>query len=161
MFRILATTLLLAATVAVAGAPPSAGKWMKRAQQGKELYATFKTSQGDIVVRLFPKDAPKTVENFVGLVSGEKLWKHPQTGEKHRKPLYAGTVFHRVIPDFMIQGGDPAGTGRGHPGFRFDDEFKSGRTFDKPGLLAMANAGTPVTITAIELSDKPPAAPKK
>jgi peptidyl-prolyl cis-trans isomerase A (cyclophilin A) len=204
MFRILATTLLLAATVA--GAQPATGKWMKRAQQGKDLYATFKTSQGDIVVRLFPKDAPKTVENFVGLASGEKQWKDPKTGQKQKKPLYAGTVFHRVIPDFMIQGGDPAGTGRGHPGFRFDDEFQSGRGFDKPGLLAMANAGpntngsqffittstpqwlnnkhtifgeviqgyevaaaislvprdpmdrplTPVTITAIELSDKPP-----
>jgi peptidyl-prolyl cis-trans isomerase A (cyclophilin A) len=140
MFRIFATAaLLLAATVA--GAAQPAGKWTKRAQQGKDLYATFKTSQGDIVVKLFPKDAPKTVENFVGLAAGEKLWKHPQTGEKQKKALYPGTVFHRVIPDFMIQGGDPAGTGRGHPGYRFDDEFKSGRTFDKPGLLAMANAG--------------------
>ena len=114
---------------------------MKRAQQGKELYATFKTSQGDIVVRLFPKDAPKTVENFVGLVSGEKQWKHPQTGQKLKQPLYPGTVFHRVIPDFMIQGGDPLGNGTGGPGYRFEDEFQSGRKFDKKGILAMANSG--------------------
>jgi peptidyl-prolyl cis-trans isomerase A (cyclophilin A) len=211
MFRILATTLLLAATVAWARPAPgksAPGPWMKKARQGKDLYATFKTSQGHIVVRLFPKDAPKTVENFVGLAAGEKQWTHPQTGEKSKKPLYNGTVFHRVIPEFMIQGGDPSGTGRGHPGFRFEDELR--RKFDKPGLLAMANSGpntngsqffittstpgwlserhtvfgevisgyevavaisqvpcdpmnrplTPVTLTAVELSDKPPAAPK-
>ncbi len=140
MFRMLATTILLAATLAGAQTP-AAGKWMKKARQGKELYATLKTSQGDIVVRLFSKDAPKTVENFVGLATGEKEWRHPVSGEKSRKPLYAGTIFHRVIPDFMIQGGDPAGTGRGDPGYRFEDELQSGRTFDKPGLLAMANAG--------------------
>jgi peptidyl-prolyl cis-trans isomerase A (cyclophilin A) len=139
MFRMLATTVLLAATLA--GAQPAAGKWMKKVQQGKDLYATIKTSQGDIVVRLFSKDAPKTVENFVGLATGEKEWRHPQTGEPSKKPLYDGTIFHRVIPDFMIQGGDPTGTGRGDPGYRFEDEFQSGRTFDKPGLLAMANAG--------------------
>jgi len=146
MFRILATTLLLAATMA--GAQPATGKskaapsrWMKLAQGGKDLYATLKTSQGDIVVRLFSKDAPKTVENFVGLASGEKPWKDPASGAAQSKPLYNGTTFHRVIPDFMIQGGDPAGNGTGGPGYTFEDEFKSGRAFDKPGLLAMANRG--------------------
>jgi peptidyl-prolyl cis-trans isomerase A (cyclophilin A) len=107
----------------------------------KEVYATLKTNQGEIVLRLFPKDAPKTVENFVGLASGQKEWTDPKTGQRSKRPLYDGTLFHRVIPDFMIQGGDPLGTGRGDPGYRFEDEFGAGRLFDKPGLLAMANAG--------------------
>jgi peptidyl-prolyl cis-trans isomerase A (cyclophilin A) len=109
---------------------------------GKELYATFDTTEGTIVVKLFTKDAPKTVENFVGLATGEKGWKHPATGaDSAGKPLYDGTIFHRCIPDFMIQGGDPLGRGTGGPGYQFEDEFQSGRKFDKPGLLAMANAG--------------------
>jgi peptidyl-prolyl cis-trans isomerase A (cyclophilin A) len=139
MFRMIATAVLLAATVAGAQATP--GPWMKKAQQGKDMYATLKTTQGDIVVRLFAKDAPKTVENFVGLAAGEKEWTHPGSKEKSKKPLYDGTVFHRVIPDFMIQGGDPLGVGTGDPGYSFEDEFQSGRKFSKPGLLAMANAG--------------------
>jgi peptidyl-prolyl cis-trans isomerase A (cyclophilin A) len=117
------------------------GKWTKMANNGKDLYATFHTSEGDIVVRLFSKDAPKTVANFVGLATGEKEWTDPKTHQKSQKPLYDGTIFHRVIPNFMIQGGDPTGTGMGDPGYRFEDEFQSGRTFDKVGLLAMANAG--------------------
>ncbi|ADO72087.1 peptidylprolyl isomerase [Stigmatella aurantiaca] len=139
MLRILATSLLLAASLA--GAQPAAGKWTKKVQAGKDLYATLKTSQGDIVVQLFSKDAPKTVANFVGLATGEKEWRNPTTGDMSKKPLYSGTIFHRVIPGFMIQGGDPLGSGRGDPGYRFEDEFQSGRTFDKPGILAMANAG--------------------
>lgn len=107
---------------------------------GDELYATFETTMGTIRVRLFPREAPKTVGNFVGLATGTKEWKDPKTGQKVRRPLYDGTIFHRVIPEFMIQGGDPLGTGTGGPGFEFEDEF-SGRKFDKPGLLAMANAG--------------------
>jgi peptidyl-prolyl cis-trans isomerase A (cyclophilin A) len=115
---------------------------MDEARAGKDLYATFDTTQGKIVVKLFPKDAPKTVENFVGLATGEKEWTHPQTSEKMAgTPLYDGTIFHRCIPQFMIQGGDPLGRGTGGPGYRFEDEFKSGKRFDKPGLLAMANAG--------------------
>ncbi|NVJ04897.1 peptidylprolyl isomerase [Myxococcus sp. AM001] len=102
----------------------------------------METNQGAIGVRLFSKDAPKTVANFVGLATGEKAWTDPKTGQRVTgKPLYDGVVFHRVIPGFMIQGGDPTGTGRGDPGYRFEDEFQSGRTFDKKGLLAMANAG--------------------
>ena len=108
---------------------------------GKELYATFKTSMGDIVVKLFSKDAPKTVENFVGLATGEREWTDPRNGQKSKAPLYDGTVFHRVIPEFMIQGGDPLGRGTGGPGYQFEDEFQSGKKFSKPGLLAMANAG--------------------
>jgi peptidyl-prolyl cis-trans isomerase A (cyclophilin A) len=115
---------------------------MDEARAGKDLYATFDTTQGKIVVKLFPTDAPKTVENFVGLATGEKEWTHPQTSEKRTgTPLYDGTIFHRCIPQFMVQGGDPLGRGTGGPGYRFEDEFKSGRRFDKPGLLAMANSG--------------------
>ncbi|NRD45759.1 peptidylprolyl isomerase [Corallococcus exiguus] len=102
----------------------------------------METSEGTIVIKLFSKDAPKTVANFVGLATGEQPWINPKTGEREEgKPLYDGVIFHRVIPDFMIQGGDPTGTGRGDPGYRFGDEFKSNRDFDKEGLLAMANAG--------------------
>jgi peptidyl-prolyl cis-trans isomerase A (cyclophilin A) len=115
---------------------------MDEARAGKDLYATFDTTEGQIVVKLFTRDAPKTVENFVGLATGEKPWTHPQTSKPmDGTPLYDGTIFHRCIPEFMIQGGDPLGRGNGGPGFRFEDEFKSGRRFDKPGLLAMANAG--------------------
>jgi peptidyl-prolyl cis-trans isomerase A (cyclophilin A) len=115
---------------------------MDEARAGSELYASFDTTEGRIVCRLFAKDAPKTVENFVGLATGEKEWTHPATDDKQTaKPLYDGTVFHRCIADFMIQGGDPLGRGTGGPGYQFEDEFKSGRKFDKPGLLAMANAG--------------------
>ena len=104
-------------------------------------FATIKTSMGDIKVQLKPETAPKTVENFVGLATGKKEWKDPKSGEKRNDSLYAGTVFHRVIPNFMIQGGDPLGTGTGGPGYKFEDETKGGPAFDKPGLLAMANAG--------------------
>jgi len=115
---------------------------MDEARAGHDLYATFDTTEGTFVVRLFAKDAPVTVENFVGLATGEKPWTHPATGEEmNGKPLYDGTLFHRCIANFMVQGGDPLGRGTGGPGFRFGDEFQSGRRFDKVGLLAMANAG--------------------
>ena len=106
-----------------------------------EIYATFQTTMGAIVVKLLPEKAPVTVENFVGLAEGTKEWTHPRSGEKAKKPLYDGTVFHRVIPEFMIQGGDPLGTGTGGPGYRFADEIGPDNKFDRPGLLAMANAG--------------------
>ena len=110
--------------------------------QGKgDLYAIFQTSQGPITVKLLEKDAPDTVANFVGLATGSKEWTDPRSSKKSHAKLYDGTKFHRVIPNFMIQGGDPLGTGTGDPGYRFKDEFQSGRKFDKPGLLAMANAG--------------------
>lgn len=118
------------------------GKWMQRAAKGGEIYAVMKTNLGDITLKLYSEQAPKTVSNFVGLASGEKEWVDPNTNEKKTGvPLYNGTLFHRVIDGFMIQGGDPTGTGRGSPGFRFEDELKSGKTFDRVGLLAMANAG--------------------
>jgi peptidyl-prolyl cis-trans isomerase A (cyclophilin A) len=104
-------------------------------------YATLVTTLGDIKVKLLPETAPKTVENFVGLATGSKDWTHPETGKEGEGSLYAGTIFHRVIPNFMVQGGDPTGTGRGGPGYRFEDEVDSGPSFDGPGYLAMANAG--------------------
>ncbi len=105
-------------------------------------YAVFHTSEGDIVCRLFEKDAPKTVANFVELAEGKREWTHPTRRKKSKDRLYDGTIFHRVIPDFMIQGGDPAGTGMGGPGYQFEDETKgSPHKFDKAGKLAMANAG--------------------
>ena len=105
-------------------------------------YATFETSQGTIVCRLFEKDAPVTVKNFIELAEGTREWTHPSTRQKGKANLYDGTIFHRVIPNFMIQGGDPEGTGMGGPGYKFEDETKgSPHKFDKPGKLAMANAG--------------------
>ncbi|HXZ26718.1 MAG TPA: peptidylprolyl isomerase [Terriglobales bacterium] len=106
------------------------------------LYAIFDTTQGTIVCRLFEKDAPKTVQNFTDLAEGKREWTHPATRQKSKSPLYDGTLFHRVIPNFMIQGGDPMGNGMGGPGYQFEDETKgSPHKFDKPGKLAMANAG--------------------
>ncbi|HEU4396222.1 MAG TPA: peptidylprolyl isomerase [Actinomycetota bacterium] len=104
-------------------------------------FATLETTKGAIRVRLFPDTAPKTVENFVGLATGSKPWRDPDSGAEQRRPLYDGTVFHRVIPDFMIQGGDPLGTGTGGPGYNFEDEVDGPRRFDRAGYLAMANAG--------------------
>jgi peptidyl-prolyl cis-trans isomerase A (cyclophilin A) len=105
-------------------------------------YAVFKTSEGTITVRLFEKEAPVTVKNFIELAEGAKEWTHPTTRNKSNTRLYDGTIIHRVIPDFMIQGGDPAGNGMGGPGYKFQDETTgSPHRFDKPGKLAMANAG--------------------
>ena len=103
--------------------------------------AVFETNMGTITCTLFPDKAPMTVANFIGLAEGTKTWKNPVSGAtKEHTPLYNGTVFHRVIPNFMIQGGDPAGNGSGDPGYKFKDEFSDLR-FDRPGRLAMANSG--------------------
>ena len=105
-------------------------------------YAVFNTTEGKIKVKLFESDAPITVKNFIELAEGAREWTHPITREKSNKKLYDGTIFHRVIPDFMIQGGDPAGSGMGGPGYKFQDETRGSRhAFDTPGKLAMANAG--------------------
>jgi peptidyl-prolyl cis-trans isomerase A (cyclophilin A) len=96
---------------------------------------------GDIVIDLFPNHAPKTVANFVELATGQREWTHPKSGKKSTDNLYDGTIFHRVISGFMIQGGDPAGNGTGGPGYKFTDEFHPELVFDRPYLLAMANAG--------------------
>src|SRR5947207_2278589 len=104
--------------------------------------ATFVTSQGTFTARLMPEHAPDTVANFVELATGRREWRDPRDGRSKTEALYDRTVFHRVIPDFMIQGGDPEGTGRGGPGYEFPDECPpGGPSFDRPGLLAMANAG--------------------
>lgn len=105
------------------------------------VFATLKTSMGVIVVRLYEEKAPSTVANFVGLASGTREWTDPKTGKPVTRPLYNGTVFHRVIPNFMIQGGDPLGTGTGGPGYRFADEFHPELKHSKAGVLSMANAG--------------------
>jgi peptidyl-prolyl cis-trans isomerase A (cyclophilin A) len=100
------------------------------------------TSMGRIACQFFQKQAPKTVANFIALAQGSKDWTDPITNKtQHNRPLYNGTIFHRVIPGFMIQGGDPAGTGMGSPGYQFDDEFDPNLNFDVPGRLAMANSG--------------------
>ncbi len=118
------------------------GPWQQKALQGQELFATMDTNQGTIVLRLFSKDAPLTVANFVGLATGEQTWTDPKTDQERKNtPLYKNVIFHRVIPNFMIQGGDPLGLGSGSPGYNFEDEVNNGRTFDKVGLLAMANRG--------------------
>lgn len=107
----------------------------------EEMYATLHTTMGEIELRLLPNHAPKTVANFVGLAEGSREWTDPTTRAKSNAPLYDGTLFHRVIPDFMLQGGDPLGTGTGGPGYTFADEFHPELAFDRPYLLAMANAG--------------------
>ena len=103
--------------------------------------AVLHTTQGDIRVNLFGLHAPKTVQNFLGLATGERAWKDPRTGAEQTGPLYKDVAFHRIIPNFMIQGGDPLGTGTGGPGYEFDDEISPDLDFTKPYILAMANAG--------------------
>jgi peptidyl-prolyl cis-trans isomerase A (cyclophilin A) len=105
------------------------------------LTATLRTSEGPVVIRLFPDHAPKTVQNFVDLAGGSRDWTDPRTRQTTNARLYDGTIFHRVIPRFMIQGGDPLGTGTGGPGYQFGDEIHPDLQFDRPYLLAMANAG--------------------
>jgi peptidyl-prolyl cis-trans isomerase A (cyclophilin A) len=135
--------LAIAAACAFAQATPPAGSTQTPALDLKPgLYAVFNTSMGTITAELFEKDAPITIANFVALARGTKSWKDPNSGAMVAKPLYNNITFHRVIPNFMIQGGDPTGTGMGGPGYRFQDETKgSPHSFDKPGKLAMANSG--------------------
>lgn len=112
------------------------------AKPGPPPTAILHTTAGDMKCELFPDKAPKTVENFIGLAMGTKDWKNPFNGQmQHKQPLYDGVIFHRVIPGFMIQGGDPLGTGMGTPGYEFEDELHADLLFDKPGRLAMANSG--------------------
>jgi peptidyl-prolyl cis-trans isomerase A (cyclophilin A) len=108
---------------------------------GQSIFATLHTSAGPIRVELFPNHAPKTVANFVGLAEGTQPYTDPRTGAPGSGPYYNGVIFHRVIANFMIQGGDPTGTGRGGPGYSFNDEIHPELIFDRPYLLAMANAG--------------------
>ena len=126
---------------------PAKGKFtLEQATKGVAgsgmLVAKIETTLGTFTCELYEKDAPITVANFVGLARGTRPWKDPKTGKwVEKKPLYDGLIFHRVIPGFMVQGGDPLGVGTGNPGYRFEDEISPNLKFDKPALLAMANAG--------------------
>lgn len=111
------------------------------ATMSKNPLAMIHTTAGDLKCELFPDKAPKAVANFIGLAQGTKDWKDGSGIAQHNKPLYDGVIFHRVIPGFMIQGGDPTGTGAGDPGFTFEDELHADLIFDRPGRLAMANRG--------------------
>ena len=139
-----ACALILASCVGVPPTPPATPITPAAAAPvpaASRPLATIVTTMGDIVCELYPDKAPKTVANFVELAEGTREWTDPATGAKVKRPLYAGTTFHRVIPDFMIQGGDPRGDGTGGPGYQFDDECTPDLKFDIPGRLAMANAG--------------------
>jgi cyclophilin family peptidyl-prolyl cis-trans isomerase len=139
-------SIILTAAALIAQQPPPAAPASTPAVPSEPgLYATFKTTQGDIIVKLFETETPVTVQNFVDLGRGTRSWKDPKTKQMVRKPLYPGTVFHRVIAGFMIQGGDPTGTGMGEVGYTIPDEFVPTLKFDQPGRLAMANAGDPHT----------------
>ena len=124
-------------------APPAPAETAKSsaAKYGPGVYAHITTNHGTMVARLFDKDAPKTVENFVGLAEGKKQWMNPRSSSMVRRPYYNTLTFHRIIPGFMIQGGDPEGTGSGGPGFTFEDEFSPNLRHSKPGILSMANRG--------------------
>jgi peptidyl-prolyl cis-trans isomerase A (cyclophilin A) len=121
----------------------------------ERIYARIVTTMGDINCELFPDKAPKTVANFIGLAEGTKEWLLPGTNQWVKKPLYSGTIFHRVIPDFMIQGGDPLGNGTGGPGYEFEDEFSPDLKFDVPGRLAMANAGPNTNGSQFFITERP------
>jgi peptidyl-prolyl cis-trans isomerase A (cyclophilin A) len=123
------------ADAAADASKPSAAKY------GPGIYAHFTTTNGNFIVKFFDKDAPATVANFVGLAEGKKAWTDPRTGRQIRRPYYRNVIFHRVIPNFMIQGGDPEGTGMGGPGYTFDDEISANHKHNKPGIVSMANRG--------------------
>jgi peptidyl-prolyl cis-trans isomerase A (cyclophilin A) len=131
-----AVVALLVGVSAAVAAPSKAP-----AKRSPGLYAIMTTNRGTIVLKLFEKEAPKTVANFVGLATGKKAWTDPKTGKKVKRPFYNGLTFHRVIPDFMIQGGDPNGNGSGGPGYEFANETSPSLRHDRPGRLSMANAG--------------------
>lgn len=146
--RNLLAALLCLSLAGLAGAQTAA--------QPKETTAIFETTAGNITCTLFPGQAPLTVANFIGLATGTKEWKDPKTGKMVKGvPLYNGTIFHRVIPNFMIQGGDPIGNGTGDPGYSFKDEFSPSLKFDQPGRLAMANSGPNTNGSQFFITDVP------
>src|ERR1700686_425365 len=134
-----AALILLCFSLAAAGQTKT--KSSAQSARPKAPTAVIHTTAGDMKCELFPDKAPKAVANFIGLAKGTKAGKNPATGKTEQKPLYDGVIFHRVIPEFMIQGGDPIGTGTGDPGYKFEDELNADLLFDKPGRLAMANSG--------------------
>jgi len=142
----------LVVVLGMAGFSPSA---MAQSNRKPGTYAIFETDQGTFVCELLDKTAPITVKNFVDLAEGNKEYKDPRTGETKKGRYYDGTIFHRLIPDFMIQGGDPTGTGSGGPGYRFQNEASSSVKFDKAGRLAMANAGKNTNGSQFFITDVP------
>jgi len=143
--RNLVTAILCLSLTTLVGAQATSGASSAgnqgSAAEPKLPTAVIETTDGNITCTLFPDQAPQTVANFIALANGTKAWKNPKTGEMMHTPLYDGTICHRVIPEFMIQCGDPAGTGAGGPGYAFKDEFSPTLTFNQPGRLAMANSG--------------------
>jgi peptidyl-prolyl cis-trans isomerase A (cyclophilin A) len=135
--------------------PGAAWRDMLGVSDGQSLWATFDTSMGELRCELFWQDAPLTVSSFVGLTRGTQAWVDPADRQLVSRPLYDGTIFHRVIPDFMIQAGDPLGTGAGNPGYRFRDEITSSRRFTEPGMLAMANSGPNTNGSQFFITDAP------
>jgi len=143
--RNLVTAILCLSLTTLVGAQATSGASSAgnqgSAAEPKLPTAVIETTDGNITCTLFPDQAPQTVANFIALANGTKAWKNPKTGEMMHTPLYDGTICHRVIPEFMIQCGDPAGNGAGGPGYAFKDEFSPTLTFNQPGRLAMANSG--------------------
>src|ERR1035437_3882563 len=153
MRNLLAALLCLSLTGVAGAQTPNASS---TSTQPKEPTAIFETTAGNITCTLFPAQAPLTVANFIGLATGTKEWKDPKTGKMVKGvPLYNGTIFHRVIPNFMIQGGDPIGNGSGDPGYSFKDEFSPSLKFDQPGRLAMANSGPNTNGSQFFITDVP------
>jgi len=153
MRNVLAALLCLSLTGLAGAQAPNASS---TSTQPKESTAIFETTAGNITCTLFPGQAPLTVANFIGLATGTKEWKDPKTGKTVKGvPLYNGTIFHRVIPNFMIQGGDPIGNGTGDPGYSFKDEFSPSLKFDQPGRLAMANSGPNTNGSQFFITDVP------
>jgi peptidyl-prolyl cis-trans isomerase A (cyclophilin A) len=149
--------ILLILSITVAGQTKNkAAAPTPAATPGPPPTAIIHTTAGDMKCELFPDKAPKTVDNFVGLAMGTKDWTNPSTGKtEHNHPLYDGVIFHRVIPTFMIQGGDPLGTGTGGPGYQFEDELLPDLLFDRPGRLAMANSGPSTNGSQFFITEKP------
>jgi len=160
-----ALSAILASSPARADEPdPMGGKFtLEQATKGipgpaaAPLVATIETSKGKLTCELYDKQAPITVANFVGLARGLRPWLDPKSGKWVKKPFYDGLIFHRVIPGFMIQGGDPLGNGTGNPGYKFQDEFSPDLKFDRPGILAMANAGPTTNGSQFFITDGTPA----
>jgi len=156
MRRIIGLFLLALGLYAQApiSAPEATPEQAKKRKNG--LYAVLNTSKGAITVQLFERDAPETVRNFVQLALGQKQWRDPATKQVKQTPLYNGTIFHRVIPGYLIQGGDPSGTGVGNPGFTIPDEWnRSSMLFNMPGRVAMANFGPGTASSQFFITERP------
>jgi peptidylprolyl isomerase len=155
LLAVLLSAIPFAATTAAGSLTPEEEQSVANATKEDGLYAVFDTSMGPVVCELHFDKVPVTVANFVGLASGEKEWRDPKTAEMVKRPFYDGLVFHRVIKDFMVQGGCPLGNGRGGPGYSFTDEFDSTLRHDKPGVLSMANSGPNTNGSQFFITHKP------